>query len=229
LWNASRCLENLQTHRLEGSIDAFRVNCVAIVDHESVRLIAGNNHSKLLRSPVRRWMRCHVPMQNPSTAHFHDDKHVDHAECPRHDEKEVTGEHRSCVVSHEGAARLCALRCARWSGRHVPSDRPRRHSNAQLQEKFRRQSVPRPTSDSPTPSSQSAAAPPLESAVGPVRAISTQNNRKPFRCHRILGSLGIEFLVASAQPSITADLALARSPLSNVTSFSCPTVAKAAR
>jgi hypothetical protein len=33
----------------------------------------------------------------------------------------------------------------------------------------------------------------------------------------------------TTQPSITVDLAFARSPLSNVTSVSCPTVAKATR
>src|SRR5262249_46237426 len=52
LWNASRRLENHQTHRLEGAIDAFRVNRVPIVDHEPVPLVARLTHPKLLRRPV---------------------------------------------------------------------------------------------------------------------------------------------------------------------------------
>src|SRR4029453_16666174 len=40
LWNAGWGLENVQTHRLKGSIDGNRVNRVSIVDHESVPQIA---------------------------------------------------------------------------------------------------------------------------------------------------------------------------------------------
>ena len=36
LWSVHGCFEDRQTHGLKGSIGAFRVNPVAIVDHESV-------------------------------------------------------------------------------------------------------------------------------------------------------------------------------------------------
>jgi hypothetical protein len=125
LWNASRRLENRQTHRLDGSIDTFRVNRVAIVDHESVPLIARHNHPKLLRGPVCCRMLRHVPMQDSSCTDFQNDKHVDHAECGCYDDKEIIGERRPCVVPHEGAPRLCSLSRAQWSRRQVPSHGPR--------------------------------------------------------------------------------------------------------
>lgn len=126
LGNAWRCFQNLQPHRLEGAIDTFRVNRVAIVDDESVPLIAGHNHPKLLRRPVRGRMICHVPMQDSSCPDFQHDKHVDHAEGGRRDDKEITGEDRPGVVPDEGAPRLCAAPGAPWSRRHVPADGPRR-------------------------------------------------------------------------------------------------------
>jgi len=68
LWNASWGLENVQTHRLKGSIDGNRVNRVSIVNHESVPQIARHDHPKLLRRPVRRRMLGDVPVQDPSRA-----------------------------------------------------------------------------------------------------------------------------------------------------------------
>src|SRR5262249_55537887 len=136
LWNASRRLENFQTHRLEGAIDAFRVNRVAIVDHESVSLIAQHNHPKLLRSPIRCRMRRHIPMQDSSGTDFQPDKHVDHAEGGGYDDKETAGQHRPGGVPHEGAPRLCAPSRAWWPRRHVPSHGPRRHSNTQFDEEL---------------------------------------------------------------------------------------------
>jgi Protein kinase domain len=72
LWRANRRLEYRQTHRLKASIDTFRVDRVAIVDHESVRLIARDDHPKLLRRPVRRrmggWGSFYNSPYNPSVA-----------------------------------------------------------------------------------------------------------------------------------------------------------------
>jgi hypothetical protein len=62
LWNADGCFQDCQTHRLKGAIDAFRVDGVAIVDHESLSLIAPDDHTKLLCRPARGRMRRHVPM-----------------------------------------------------------------------------------------------------------------------------------------------------------------------
>ena len=40
LWRAHRCLQDRQPHRLQRAVNAFRVDRVAVVDHESMRLIA---------------------------------------------------------------------------------------------------------------------------------------------------------------------------------------------
>jgi hypothetical protein len=65
LWSTHRCLQDRQPHRVKRAINACRIDRVAIVDHEAMRLIALNDHPKLLRRPVRGRMRRHVPMQNP--------------------------------------------------------------------------------------------------------------------------------------------------------------------
>src|SRR5919201_3379464 len=98
LGNASWRPEYRQTHRLDCTIDAFRVNRVAIVNHESVPLIAGHDHPKLLRGPVRGRMVRHVEMPDSSRSDFQHDKHIDHAECGGDDDKEIAGESRSAVV-----------------------------------------------------------------------------------------------------------------------------------
>ena len=66
LWHARGRLEHPQTHRLKGSIDTFRIDAVSIVDHESWCVVAQDNHSKLLGSPVGRGMRGHIPVQEAS-------------------------------------------------------------------------------------------------------------------------------------------------------------------
>jgi hypothetical protein len=105
--------------------------------YESVPPIAGHNHPKLLRAPVRCRMRGHVPMQDSSRPNFQNDKHVDHPKGSRSNGKEIAGEHRSCVVPHEGRTpRLPSLSLARWSRRHVPSHGPRRDANAELDEEL---------------------------------------------------------------------------------------------
>src|SRR4051812_33647679 len=49
LWSAPRCFQDRQAHRIKRAVNAFRVDRVAIVDHESLRLVVSNDHPKLLR------------------------------------------------------------------------------------------------------------------------------------------------------------------------------------
>lgn len=53
---AYRRSENRQTHRRQRSIDAIRIDAVAIGNHVSMRLIPRHDHSELLRRPVRGGM-----------------------------------------------------------------------------------------------------------------------------------------------------------------------------
>ena len=57
LRGANRRLENRQVHCRECRIDTLRVDRVAVVNHESVRLVARDDHPKLLRGPVSRARR----------------------------------------------------------------------------------------------------------------------------------------------------------------------------
>jgi len=88
LWSAHRCLENRQAHGLKRAVNAFRVDRVAIVDHESIRLVAPEDHPKLLRRPLRGRMRGHVPVQNAPRAHLEHDENVQQAECRRHHDEQ---------------------------------------------------------------------------------------------------------------------------------------------
>src|SRR5205823_14743000 len=48
----NRRSERRQTHRRQRSIHALRINAVAIVDQEAMRLVSRNKYSELLRRPV---------------------------------------------------------------------------------------------------------------------------------------------------------------------------------
>ena len=108
-----------QSHRGHGSIDPFGVNRVSIVDHESVRLVPGNDHPKLLRGPLGRGMRRQIPVQNPSGADLQDDEDVHDPKHCRHDDEEIAGEDRLRVISDERAPRMRSGTSARRLGRHV--------------------------------------------------------------------------------------------------------------
>src|SRR4029453_9964355 len=64
LRSEERGFEDRQTHRLKGAIDAFRVDRVAIVDHESLRLFAQYDHPKLFCRPVPGRVLVRVTAQN---------------------------------------------------------------------------------------------------------------------------------------------------------------------
>ena len=81
----------------------FRVDRVAIVDHESMCLVALDDHPKLLRGPVRGRMRRHVPMQNPPGADFEHHEHVENPERGGNDDEEITREHASAMVTGANA------------------------------------------------------------------------------------------------------------------------------
>jgi hypothetical protein len=56
------------THGRDGSIDAVGIDAVVIVDQESMRRVARNQHSELLRRPIRRGMFGHIPVPDPAGA-----------------------------------------------------------------------------------------------------------------------------------------------------------------
>ncbi len=150
LRNATRRLQHHQTHCFKGPVDLFRVNRVAIVNHESVPLVARRDHPKLLCGPLRCRMRRHVPMYHASRADFEDHEHVEPAEGGRHNNKEISGEHRACVVPTK-ALHACVPGPRVAVAMALSPHRPRRDSNAQLHQEPRRRSAPHPKSDSRRP------------------------------------------------------------------------------
>jgi len=80
LWRTHRCFQDAQAHRLKRAVNAFRVDRVAIVDDESMHLVVGDDHPELLRGPVCRRMRGHVPLENAPRADLQYYEHVHDAE-----------------------------------------------------------------------------------------------------------------------------------------------------
>jgi hypothetical protein len=164
-WRAHRRLEDHQTHRGKGPIHTLRINLVSIVNHESVRLVARDDHPKLLRGPLGRGVRRDVAVQDSSGADLHHHEDVEHPERGGNGHEKVAREDGFSMISDERAPRLRSRRPARWS---------------------RRQCVPRPTCNSQSSSSRSTRADPQESADVLLRVISErQNSRKLFRCQRM--------------------------------------------
>src|SRR5713101_4446713 len=52
LWCANRRFEHRHSDRRKRPIDTLGVNRVSVVDHQSVRLVAHDDHAKLLRGPL---------------------------------------------------------------------------------------------------------------------------------------------------------------------------------
>ena len=127
----NRSLQNCQNHRRKRPIDAIRVNRVSIVDHESVRLVAGDDHAKLLRRPVRRRMSSAglAVCRPPSTTNGEITRNVAVTTKKSHASTER-------VVPHEGAPRLHPLTCARWSRRHVSPHLRGGHPNSKFHEEL---------------------------------------------------------------------------------------------
>lgn len=66
LWSADRRCENAEVHRLQRSIYGAGVDSVAVVNHETVRVVAGHARPELLRSPLVRRVLGYVPVHEPA-------------------------------------------------------------------------------------------------------------------------------------------------------------------
>ena len=55
-----RVSDHRQAHRRDGTIDTLGVNAVAIMNEESMRLVAPDHHSELLRRPIGGGMFGHI-------------------------------------------------------------------------------------------------------------------------------------------------------------------------
>jgi len=73
---AHRRFQHRQAHRVNRAVDGRRIDTVAVVNEKSLRLIAGNNPAELLHGPFGGGVLRHIPMHDPTRAHFKDDKDV---------------------------------------------------------------------------------------------------------------------------------------------------------
>jgi hypothetical protein len=111
LRDASRCFQHAKPHRPQGVVNRGGKHGIAIVHHEAVRFVAGQDASELLRRPLHRRMLRDIPMQNPTGADLQHHEHVDEPERGRNGHEEIARQRLASVVPHKRAPGL--RRCTR--------------------------------------------------------------------------------------------------------------------
>jgi hypothetical protein len=106
LWNADRCFQHPKIHGPQCVVHSGREHGIAIMDHEPVRVVAGQDASELLRRPLGGRIFGGIPMQNPTPADFQYQKHIDGPECRRDDHEEIAGQCLAGVIAQKCAPRL---------------------------------------------------------------------------------------------------------------------------
>jgi hypothetical protein len=71
--------ESADTEISQRRIDSLREDSVAVVDHESVWMVVGDQLTELLNRPFRVWVIGHIDMLNLAGANLHRDENVDNA------------------------------------------------------------------------------------------------------------------------------------------------------
>ena len=86
--------QNPQVHCPQCRIEIGRINAVAIVNEEVLRLFAGNHFSELLKCPHCRGMISHIEVSNLSGSYFHDHKDIEDSKVGGHDDEKIAGQDR---------------------------------------------------------------------------------------------------------------------------------------
>jgi len=106
LWDAGRCLQHANIHGPQYVVHGGREHGVAIMNHESVRVVATEEGYELLRCPVGGRVFGRVPMPNPTAADLQHQEDVDEPECCRDGHEEIAGQCLAGVVAQKRAPRL---------------------------------------------------------------------------------------------------------------------------
>jgi hypothetical protein len=106
LWNAGRCLQHPNIHGPQGVVNSRREDGIAIMHHESVRVVARQEASELLRRPVGGEMLREIPMEDPSRGNLQHQEDVDEPERRGHADEEIAGEGPAGVVLKKRAPSL---------------------------------------------------------------------------------------------------------------------------
>ena len=116
------------------------IDAVTVVNDELVALTTDHTLPELLPCPFRCRMPSHVHLEDASRLDFHDQQHVDDAECSGDDDEEVRCDDCLGMIPHEGHPPLRSdLRPLRMVG-HVTANGTRRNLNPDLQQKLIRDS-----------------------------------------------------------------------------------------
>src|SRR5215467_1393573 len=93
-------------------VDIRREDGVAIVDDETIRMIARQGFPELLHRPFRRGMGRDVLVKNLAGSDLHDNEDVEGTECGGDYHEEVAGHHDLGMVADEGQPALFGVRRA---------------------------------------------------------------------------------------------------------------------
>jgi hypothetical protein len=185
LWRAHRCFQDGQAHRLKRTVNACRVDRVAIVDHGSMHLVARDDHPKLLRRPVCGRMRRDVPPENAPCADLRHHEHVHDAECRGDDDEEITRGDRPGVVPYECAPALCPLlRVPRNDGMYRRTVRGDTRMPSFSRSSLAMRSSPHVRFATAIVAISRCTSRAIAGRPG-VRDFQRQNSRNPCRCQRI--------------------------------------------
>jgi hypothetical protein len=80
----------------------WRENAVAVMDEKTVAMVRGDGFPQLLQCPRCGGVDCHIAMHDPSGLMFDNNQDVEQPKRCCHDDTEVTGQNRCCMVSNKG-------------------------------------------------------------------------------------------------------------------------------
>jgi hypothetical protein len=83
LWNADRCLQHPNIHGPQRVVNSQREDGIAIMHHESVRVVARKEASELLLRPLGGRVLREIPVEDPSRANLQHQEDVDEPESCR--------------------------------------------------------------------------------------------------------------------------------------------------
>src|SRR5262249_15769707 len=130
-------------------------------------------------------MPSHVDVNDASRLNFHDQQHVDDAECGRHDNKEVGRDNRPGMIAYKGHPPL------RWNLgplrvlRHVTTDRARRNLDSDLEQEFIRDPFLAPCRIAGSHLDNQLSNVAWNSRPAAWLSFHLQKSPNPFRCQRI--------------------------------------------
>src|SRR5215475_4927681 len=115
LWGPHWRPQNPYTQIGKTLVDIRREDAVAIVDDETIRMIARQRFPELLQRPFRRRMGSDVVVENLAGSDLHDNEDVEGTECGGDHHEEVASHHYLGVVVDEGQPALFRVRGAHWT------------------------------------------------------------------------------------------------------------------